>query len=170
MEIKMYYTINEFLSDWSSESEKSISLFSKLTDESLKQKVYDEGRTLGYIAWHVVLTIGEMLGQTGLEADCPSDGTPQPETAKEILDAYKKASDSILEVIPKNWKDKNLHDQLNVYGQEWTKEYILTSLVRHEIHHRAQMTVLMRQAGLKIPGLYGPSKEEWGNYGMEAHK
>jgi uncharacterized damage-inducible protein DinB len=37
----------------------------------------------------------------------------------------------------------------------------LTVLLRHEIHHRAQMTVLMRQAGLRVPGVYGPSREEW---------
>ncbi len=30
------------------------------------------------------------------------------------------------------------------------------------------MTVLMRQAGLKVPGTYGPAKEEWGAIGMEA--
>jgi len=24
----------------------------------------------------------------------------------------------------------------------------------------------MRQAGLKVPGIYGPSKEEWETYGM----
>ena len=28
--------------------------------------------------------------------------------------------------------------------------------------------VLMRQAGLAVPGVYGPSKEEWGAYGMPA--
>jgi uncharacterized damage-inducible protein DinB len=26
---------------------------------------------------------------------------------------------------------------------------------------RGQLTVLMRQADLKVPGVYGPSKEEW---------
>jgi uncharacterized damage-inducible protein DinB len=28
------------------------------------------------------------------------------------------------------------------------------------------MTVLMRQAGIKVPGVYGPAKEEWAAYGM----
>jgi hypothetical protein len=28
------------------------------------------------------------------------------------------------------------------------------------------MTVLMRQAGLKVPGVYGPAREEWAAYGM----
>ncbi|MCK4657684.1 MAG: hypothetical protein KAT85_11650, partial [candidate division Zixibacteria bacterium] len=35
------------------------------------------------------------------------------------------------------------------------------------IHHRGQMTVLMRQAGLKVPGVYGPSMEEWEHFGMK---
>lgn len=35
-----------------------------------------------------------------------------------------------------------------------------------ETHHLGQMTVLMRQAGLNVPGVYGPSKEEWTAYGM----
>jgi hypothetical protein len=28
------------------------------------------------------------------------------------------------------------------------------------------MTVLMRQAGLVVPGVYGPAREEWAVYGM----
>jgi len=40
----------------------------------------------------------------------------------------------------------------------------------HQTHHRAQMTVLMRQAGLKVPGVYGPSREEWSQMGMPPHK
>jgi uncharacterized damage-inducible protein DinB len=39
-------------------------------------------------------------------------------------------------------------------------------LVTHQTHHRAQMTVLMRQAGLQVPGIYGPVKEGWAAYGM----
>jgi hypothetical protein len=30
------------------------------------------------------------------------------------------------------------------------------------------MTVLMRQAGLKVPGFYGPAQEEWSAMGMPA--
>ena len=37
----------------------------------------------------------------------------------------------------------------------------LMTLINHQNHHRGQMTVLMRQAGLTVPGVYGPAKEEW---------
>jgi hypothetical protein len=28
--------------------------------------------------------------------------------------------------------------------------------------------VLLRQAGIKVPGFYGPAKEDWKQYGMTA--
>ena len=42
----------------------------------------------------------------------------------------------------------------------------LQILLFHQTHHRGQMTVLMRQAGLPVPGMYGPAKEDWAKYGM----
>ena len=49
----------------------------------------------------------------------------------------------------------------------WSRGKTLGALVTHQIHHRAQLTVVMRLAGLKVPGVYGPAKEEWAAYGME---
>jgi uncharacterized damage-inducible protein DinB len=54
-----------------------------------------------------------------------------------------------------------------MYGMDWNKGTTLHILVTHQTHHRGQFTVLMRQAGLKVPGVYGPSKEEWIAYGQE---
>ena len=36
------------------------------------------------------------------------------------------------------------------------------TLINHQNHHRGQMTVLMRQAGLTVPGVYGPAKKRVG--------
>ncbi|MFN7118131.1 MAG: DinB family protein, partial [Saprospiraceae bacterium] len=41
-------------------------------------------------------------------------------------------------------------------------------LVKHQAHHRAQMTVIMRILGMKVPGIYGPSSEEWAALGIPA--
>ena len=29
------------------------------------------------------------------------------------------------------------------------------------------MTVLMREAGLDVPGIYGPARQEWAAFGMQ---
>jgi len=57
---------------------------------------------------------------------------------------------------------------VNVFGRTLTKAVTLSLLVKHIIHHRGQMTVLLRQAGVRVPGLYGPAREGWAQMGMEA--
>ncbi len=53
----MYTTISNFLKEWEYESDSTIKLLNNLTDESLDQKVSGDGRSLGFIAWHLGLTI-----------------------------------------------------------------------------------------------------------------
>ncbi|NHN35043.1 hypothetical protein G9U52_35530 [Paenibacillus sp. S3N08] len=55
-----------------------------------------------------------------------------------------------------------------MFGEPWKNGFTLNAFVKHEIHHRGQLTILMRQAGLPLPGVYGPAKEEWATMGMEA--
>ncbi|MGB5893715.1 MAG: DinB family protein, partial [Ignavibacteriaceae bacterium] len=37
-------------------------------------------------------------------------------------------------------------------------------------HHRGQLTVIMRLAGLKVLGVYGPAGEERANMGIKAQE
>ena len=163
----MYHTIKEFLDDWKYESESTVKIFSNLTDESLSQKITPKGRSLGRLAWHITATIGEMLNRTGLKFEELNDDINFPHHAALIIENYKAASKSLEEQLSKDWTDKSLSEQVNMYGEMWTKEAVLTSLVKHQIHHRAQMTVIMRAAGLKVPGIYGPAYEEWSAMNMK---
>ena len=162
----MYRTIQDFLADWAQENDSTLKVFKNLTDASLKQKVSAEGRSLGHLAWHIVLTLGEMGDKAGLKVDAPPENAPDPNTASVIVAAYDKAGSSITSEVKQKWNDKMLAEEINMYGEKWTRSATLASIIKHQIHHRAQMTVLMRQAGLKVPGVYGPSREEWSQYGM----
>ncbi len=166
----MIHTITEFFADWKNESTATLKVFSALTDASLSQKVYDKGRTLGFLAWHIVLTLGEMGGKAGLNVDAPKESVLVPSKASDIVAAYEKASASLLKEVQTKWTDAMLEEEIDMYGEKWKRGFALDGLIHHEIHHRAQMTVLMRQAGLKVPGCYGPSREEWAQYGMEPMK
>jgi uncharacterized damage-inducible protein DinB len=164
----MYTSVNSFVSDWKHESESTLKLLNVLTDESLKQKVWPEGRTLGFLAWHITISVGEMMTKIGLNPDCPPEGTKMPPKAVDIKNTYEKAANSLTGDIESKLKDEMLNDDISAYGQTWKKGMILKMLYSHQIHHRGQMTVLMRQAGLKVPGIYGPSMEEWAALGMKA--
>jgi 5-methylcytosine-specific restriction endonuclease McrA len=68
--------------------------------------------------------------------------------------------------IKSNWNDDTLFVEDDMYGEFWKRGSTLAIIISHQIHHRAQLTVVMRLNGLKVPGVYGPSKEEWTSYGM----
>jgi uncharacterized damage-inducible protein DinB len=163
----MFTTIEEFEQAWKNQVEGTRKIMSALTQESLEQRVADDHRTLGRMAWHIVTTIPEMMSKTGLTVKSIGPDSPLPKTVAEIQKGYEKVTSELLQQVKSNWKDEDLQVEDDMYGQRFTRGFTLSSLIIHEVHHRGQMTVLMRQAGLKVPGLYGPSKEEWSQYGME---
>jgi uncharacterized damage-inducible protein DinB len=164
----MLRTIEDFQKDWAYESESTLKILNALTDGSLNQKVTPTGRSLGFIAWHLTLTLGEMLAHCGLKIDAPAENAECPTSAAEIAAAYEKGAKSVGEEIAKKWTDETLLETDNMYGETWPRGVTLFALITHQAHHRGQMTVLMRQAGLTVPGVYGPSSEEWQAHGMAA--
>jgi len=162
---KMYRTLNDFLAQWRQESAMTLQVFDMLTDESLNQQITPQNRTLGRLAWHLTTTLEEMMGHAGVKFEGAKSGTPVPASAKEIADAYRVSSEAMVKAIQEQWTDETLQEERNMYGDNWKVAEVLASLVLHQTHHRGQMTVLMRQAGLKVPGLYGPAMEEWAAMG-----
>lgn len=161
----MFRTIEDFLTNWGHESGSTQKVLDALTDASLAQEVSPEGRTLGRIAWHIVTTLDEMISQTGLVFEAASHEAAVPANAAEIADAYRSSSAAMVAAMKEQWTDATLTDMKDMYGEQWSVATILGILTSHQIHHRGQMTVLMRQAGLRVPGVYGPSREEWAEFG-----
>lgn len=163
----MYHTIKEFEDDWTRDVERTLIVLDNIPDDALSQSVADGHRTLGRIAWHLATTIPEMMAHTGITLEVISEDTPMPPSSKDIRHAYEVVSRMLLEKIKQNWTDEILEKEDDLYGEKWPRKVTLQVLVHHQIHHRGQMTVLMRQAGLKVPGMFGPSKEDWVEFGME---
>ncbi|MBP2001137.1 putative damage-inducible protein DinB [Paenibacillus shirakamiensis] len=163
----MFTSIQAFEQAWQEESKMTQKIFDELTDESLAQGISPNHRTIGRIAWHLVTTLHEMLSKTGLAFEAPLDDAPLPDTAKAIASCYQQSSQALLQAVQSQWTDASLQQKVNMYGEEWPNGLTLWVLVTHQIHHRGQLTVLMRQAGLQVPGLYGPSLEEWIAFGAE---
>jgi len=170
----MFRHLDDFQTCWKGESAKTLEIFNAIPDGAMKTAITPEHRDLRRLAWHLVETLIEMPGRCGLKItgghriqggfiDEP------PSTMKEIVDAYAAATTSFAEALGA-WTDDDLEKTDEMYGEQWKRAYTLFVLMIHQIHHRGQMTVLMRQAGLQVPGIYGPAKEGWAAYGMEAPK
>ena len=142
----------------------------RVPDEHLGWKPHEKSFTLGELATHVTNLLYWQLGiVTSDEFDLATVPPPDP---SQIL----KSRGALLE----RW-DQNvaaLRPALDAADDEslmrrWTLrkgEHVVMALPRvaalrtvgisHLIHHRAQLTVYLRQVGAPVPGLYGPSADE----------
>lgn len=158
----MYQSIEQFVNDWNQEAALTLKVLEGLTDASLKQAVSDtRPKTLGDLAWHVAGAPVGILGGAGLQIAAPDLKRPVPTSAAEIVDAYRSMSAAVADAMKAQWTDARIPESLLLFGSmNMTHEAVLTLVVRHQIHHRGQMTILMRQAGVVPPGVYGPNEEE----------
>lgn len=163
----MFRRVDDFIKTYKDDSANTLKLFGALTDESLSQSVADGHRPLGAIAWHIAMTIAEMMPHAGLAIEGFDINAQPPSSAAEIAATYQRAVAALLAQIEEKWDDSTLEVEDDMYGMRWSRGLTLFILMAHEAHHRGQLTVLMRQAGLTVPGVCGPAKEEWDKYGMQ---
>lgn len=161
----MFATLEQFIATWEYERAASQHLLDALTDASLAQAIAPGHRTIGRLAWHLAQTIVEMSARTGLTVEGPGEHDPVPASARAIADAYRTAAASLVTELRTHWTDVTLEETDDMYGERWSRGRTLDVLLFHQAHHRGQLTVLMRQAGLPVHGVYGPSRDQWEEIG-----
>jgi uncharacterized damage-inducible protein DinB len=170
----MYRRLDDFRFQFQEEVEDTLKVFRAIPDTAAHQAVTPEHRDLRRMAWHLVESLVSLPQQIGLDVDGPAvneAGTSQepiPAAMSEIIARYQRAAGSLVQGLA-DWEDADLLKEDNMFGHMvWAKGYSLRALEMHQAHHRGQMTVLMRQAGLKVPGFYGPALEDWAAMGAPA--
>ena len=164
----MYRKTEDFISEWKYESEATLNVFSNISNDALNKKDHEDVRSIARLAWHITITLSEMMNKAGLNVSGPDEHSEPPSEIKTIMAEYERSAASVSEQVRKQWTDASLLEEKNLYGENWKNGATLGILIRHQTHHRGQLTVLMRQAGLKVPGVYGPAKEEWAAWNMAA--
>jgi uncharacterized damage-inducible protein DinB len=153
----MITAIQQFLEIWEQETEVTLSVFKNLTDESLSKVLLNDYRSIERLANHIV----DCAASIPLAATVKVQHEKQHyTTVKDLISAYTKATSGVKEAAT-IWADETLQELTPMYGETWKKGFALWVTIAHQAHHRGQLTVLMRMAGLKVPGVYGPAKEEW---------
>lgn len=170
----MFRRIEDAVESCRGEAAKTLAVLEAIPDSAMSRAVAPGHRDLRRMAWHLVESLIEMPGHCGLAVEGAHliqgmfIGEP-PATMQEVRDAYVRASESLLKGLA-SWTDADLEVEDEMYGERWKRGKTLAILVIHQTHHRGQMTVLMRQAGLRVPDIYGPAQEGWAAFGMEAPK
>ena len=164
----MFRKLDDFQKAYANMAEGTGKVFALIDEKNIGQSVAPGHRILGQLAWHLVTTIPEMMNRTGLGLSSVDPRSMPPGSPARIVAAHKAAVDEMMKAMKAGWTDDTLLQTDDMYGEQWQRGLTLSALVEHEAHHRGEMVVLLRQAGVAVPGLYGPSKEEWARFGMEA--
>jgi uncharacterized damage-inducible protein DinB len=156
----MFTTVSSFVQEWKQEAAVTQKVLDALTDESLKQEVAPDLYSIGSVAWHVTGATYYFPAQLGITFEVPDLRKEAPTSASEISETYKTVSSRLSEAVSEQVSDEKMNEMVNLFGMDMPVQAVFRLLIQHQAHHRGQLTVLMRQAGLKVPGVYGPSKEE----------
>jgi uncharacterized damage-inducible protein DinB len=157
----MFRNLNDFIQNWELEAASTQRVLDNLSQESLSQKVAENHRSLGELAWHLVEAVPHMMTSIGLKLEHAERQNNEELSVKEISDGYRQMTKGFQNAVKEEWNDEKMTSMVDFFGQKLPLGAVLLVLLQHQTHHRGQMTVLMRQAGLTVPGLYGPSQEEW---------
>jgi len=166
----MYNSIESFIKDFEHEQNSTIKYFNSISDEKLETIFHENIRTIGWLSWHIVVTVSEMFTESGFTIAGPDDRNVQPNNIAAMIMQYKSSCESVVAEVKNNWTDAMLTETITMYGRPWIKGNVLGNFLLHQAHHRGQLSTIMRFADFKVPGVFGPSKDEWTALGQTFHK
>ncbi|WP_339253714.1 DinB family protein [Sporosarcina sp. FSL W8-0480] len=154
----MYRKVEDFVEDWNASANGTLNVIKAITNDKLDQAIVEGHSTLGWLAWHLVGSAGFFGGLSGLKVEVPAHTETVPTDVTAIVAAYEKMMESMEKAIA-NLTDDSLTENVPAFGTEIPRGKLLRTFIDHQTHHRGQMTVLLRQANLTVPGVMGPTKE-----------
>ena len=151
---------------WDREFRTTANVFRSFSADQLCVKPHERSRTVRDLAWQCVIdehVIGTILSKTEHDLRNVPPAPPSPAAMEEIVAAYESAhSDAVekLNQLPEADFDRTVTSILA--GGEWKmpRPEALWANVMDQVHHRGQLTIYLRQAGGKVPSIYGPSGDQ----------
>lgn len=159
----------QFLNEFEAEAKTTRKFLERLPEDKLSWRPHEKSMTAGQLALHIAITSGGVV-RMALEDQFPlsriPNNNPQPESLKEILDAFEQSVATVNEVLPKisDQQMQTLWRLVDDKGKELLAMpravFLRSILFNHVYHHRGQFGVYLRLTGAKVPSAYGPSGDE----------
>ncbi|MGZ9586005.1 DinB family protein [Paenibacillus marinisediminis] len=159
----MYRTVQDFTAEWTRAAGGTIKVLEALTDDKLNQSIVEGHSTLGWLGWHLATSPMFFAGLAGIKLEPVGDSKSVPSQASDIVQAYRTMVDRLASAAVHTLTDEAMVENVETFMGPAPRGAVLRMMIDHQTHHRGQMTVLLRQAGLPVPGVLGPTREEQQN-------
>ena len=159
--------IDGLLQELEREAETTRRVLERVPDNQLTWRPHPKARTLGALALHVAMVPGGVaeLAASQSPAQVPQFSDPSPQSAAELIPALdqsiakaKKALGGMDDVaVMAMWRMMQGDRELFAVPRV---AFLRSIMLNHWYHHRGQLTVYLRELGVPIPSIYGPSADE----------
>src|SRR5215472_2022721 len=151
-----------FLERWDREAEGTLRLLRALSAGQYDFRPDASGRSLGELAWHLAeldayVSFAVASGSFSVEAKPPN--IKRPMTIEALAPGYKQIHEEARERL-RALNAADLDREMEFFGSTMTVNSLLWNvMLLHSIHHRGQLSLLVRLAGGVVPELFGPTRE-----------
>ena len=158
--------IEGILQELDQEANTTRRVLERVPGDQLGWRPHKKARTLGELALHVASTPGAvatLASQSEIQA--PDFRDASPTSAAELIPALDESIATAKRVLGSMddatvngmWRMKrNGHDVIAMPRAALLRSIMLN----HWYHHRGQLSVYLRELGVPIPSIYGPSADE----------
>jgi uncharacterized damage-inducible protein DinB len=159
--------IDGMLQELEQEAQTTRRVLGRVPDNQLTWRPHEKARTLGELALHVAIVPGGVaeLVASPSPAQAPQFVDPTPKSASELLPALDQSIAKAKNVLGgmndaalmATWRMMRGDRELFAAPRA---AVLRSVMLNHWYHHRGQLTVYLRQLGVPIPSIYGPSADE----------
>ena len=159
--------IDGLLNELEQEAMTTRRVLERVPENKLGWRPHQKARTLGELALHIAMVPGgvaELIASPS-PAQAPQFIDPSPTSASELIPALDQSIAKARKVLG-GMDDETLTSMWSLMQGERElfsvpRAALLRSIMlNHWYHHRGQLTVYLRELGVPIPSIYGPSADE----------
>jgi uncharacterized damage-inducible protein DinB len=158
--------IDALLQELEQEAKTTRRVLERVPEDRLGWKPHDRSWSLGQLALHVATVPGAIAEISRLSPfQFPPFAQASPASAAELVPALDRSVAKAREIL-KGMDDSELAKTWKaVDGEREVFALPVGGLLRsimlnHWYHHRGQLSVYLRQVGVPVPSIYGPSADE----------
>ena len=143
--------VDTMLQELEHEAQTTRRVLERVPDGQLTWRPHEKSRTLGELALHIANVPGSVaeLVASPSPAQAPRFVDPKPARASELIAALDESLA----------KAKLMNGERELFAVP-RAAMLRSVMLNHWYHHRGQLTVYLRELGVAIPSIYGPSADE----------
>ena len=158
--------IQMLLAELDHEARATRRILERVPADRLNYRPHEKSMSLGQLALHVAIVPGGIAQLSRRSpAQVPDFKQPSPQTAAELLPALEQSLAKAHEILgglddaalSETWR---LVDGDREVVAQPVGIMLRALMLNHWYHHRGQLCVYLRQVGVPVPSVYGPSADE----------